>query len=111
MDQPIETKYPSVYEFVDKVIRPAYAVTEERLSETNWASRWWAHPEAVLRLDALWRRFEQLRIAEPATFMETFLRVHADYHMAKLMRPDGVFADCRREDSPSIALPSDSIEP
>ena len=89
-----EPQFPSVYEFVDCLILP------------KWSAHWWAHPEAVARLDSLWRRYEFLRVDEPATFLETFLRNHADYHMRQLMADSSVFADCRREDTPTIPLPS-----
>lgn len=101
-----ETQYLSVYEFTDQLLAPLYGATEARIRSVNWSARWWAHPEAVARLDALWRRYEMLRVEEPATYMETFLRVHADYHMRQIMSETGAFADCRREDVPTVALPT-----
>lgn len=109
MAEPVETQFQSVYEFVDRLLAPLYATTDIRISEVNWARRWWAHPEVVARLDGLWRRYEQLRTDEPATFMETFLRGHADYHMRQIMKPGGVFEDSKREDTPSVPLPTDPI--
>lgn len=109
MSETIETQFLDVYQFFDQLIAPLYGVTDARLQSTNWAKTWWAHPDVVLRLDSMWRRYEQLRIAEPATFLETFLRVHGDYHMRWLMREDGVLADCRREDMPTLPLPSAPI--
>lgn len=108
-DQVPETQFLDVYQFVDELIAPLYGVTEARINETRWAKTWWAHADVVLRLDSLWRRYEQLRISEPATFLETFLRSHADYHMRYLMRYDGVMADCRRQDMPTLPLPVDPI--
>lgn len=104
-----ESQFLSVYEFVDQIITPMYATSATRANRANWAKRWWAHPEAVARLDALWRRYEQLRMDEPGTFFESFLRGHADYHMRYLMKDDGVFADCRNEDTPSVPLASEPI--
>nr|WP_232234197.1 DUF4913 domain-containing protein [Micromonospora chokoriensis] len=45
-------------------------VVERRLafgptSENNWCLRWWAHPEAISRLYALWRAWETLRVSDP----------------------------------------------
>ena len=105
-----ETQFPTVYEFVDRLILPMYGATGSRIRSVNWSARWWAHPEAVARLDRLWRRYEYLRVNEPVTFLETFLRGHADYHMRHLMSETGVFADCRREDEPTIPLPSAPIK-
>ncbi|KAB1922013.1 DUF4913 domain-containing protein [Corynebacterium matruchotii] len=101
-----EPQFPSVYEFVDCLILPMYGSAGSRIRSVKWSAHWWAHPEAVARLDSLWRRYEFLRVDEPATFLETFLRNHADYHMRQLMADSSVFADCRREDTPTIPLPS-----
>ena len=104
-----ETQFSSVYEFVDNFLVVMYPTTQVRADDVRWTSRWWAHPEAVMRLTALWMRYEQLRQAEPATYIETFLRGHGDYHMARLMAPEGVFDDCRRMDMPSLPLKSDPV--
>lgn len=102
-------QYASVYEFVDAIILPFYGTTEARINSVNWSARWWAHPEAVTRLHALWMRYETLRESEPATFLETFFRVHADYHMSVLMKDSGVFADCRTDDMPTVPLRAERI--
>lgn len=56
-----------------------------------WAAEWWRYEEAVIRIEALWRSWEQLRL-DPATGISVWLRDHADYHMAVLMDPEGPFA-------------------
>lgn len=56
-----------------------------------WAARWWEYDEAVIRLEALWRAWEHLRL-DPATGMSVWWRDHADHHMPALMDPDGPFA-------------------
>lgn len=103
-------KYASVYEFVDAIILPYYGVSSARINSVNWSARWWAHPEVVARLEGLWLRFETLRQDEPATYMETFFRIHADYHMRILMGETSVMQDCRREDTPTISLPTSPVE-
>jgi len=60
---------------------------------TAWCPEWWRHPEAVIRLEALWRAWEHLRL-DPATGMSVWLRDHADHHMAVLLSPDGPFKGC-----------------
>jgi len=105
-----ELKYPSMYEFVDDIILPYYGAASTRIRSMNWGSRWWSHPEVIARLEALWLRFESVRQEEPATFMETFFRVHADYHMRHLMGESSVLQDCRREDMPTLPLPTSPIE-
>jgi hypothetical protein len=104
-----QPQFASVVDFVDGFIRPMYATTPNGQDQANWARRWYTHPEAVARLDALWRCYEQKRQANPNGFLEEFLRVNADYHMRQLMAADGVFAQCRRDDYPSVALPVDEI--
>lgn len=109
MSEP-ELQFPSVYEFVDRIILPFYGTSQARLSQVNWSARWWAHPEVIARLEGLWMRYEMLRIQEPGTYMETFLRVHADYHMRYLMGETSVLQDCRREDTPTLPLPTSDVE-
>jgi hypothetical protein len=55
--------------------------------------QWWKHPEAVARMDALWRAFEQLR-QDPGTGMSVFWRDHVDHHMSVLLDADGPFKGC-----------------
>lgn len=106
---PAEPQFASVFEFVDDWLLKVYPYTQARERSVKWTPFWWSHPEAVLRLTGLWQRFENLRVSEPATYLETFLRVHADYHMRFLMADEGIFDDSRREDTPSIPLPSAPI--
>ena len=54
-------------------------------------SEWWRSAEAISRLDALWRAWENLRL-DGTTGMSVWWRDHADHHMAILMDPDGPFA-------------------
>src|SRR3954463_7458930 len=57
-----------------------------RLSRAGLVPLWWRRPEAVIRLEAVWRSFEALRQA-PATGISVWLRDHADVHMAQLTSP------------------------
>lgn len=61
-----------------------------------WCPEWWRHPEALARLDALWRAFEHLRL-DPALGMSVWWRDHADHHLAVLMDPDGPLKGCNVE--------------
>ncbi len=56
-----------------------------------WAGRWWQYDEAVIRLEALWRAWEHLRL-DPSTGMSVWWRDHADHHMPALFDVDGAFA-------------------
>jgi hypothetical protein len=87
----------SADEFVRERLRFMYS---RRVGGGNasyrWAARWWEYPEALARIDALWRSWEHLRL-DPATGSSVWWRDHADHHMPILMSPDGPFA--KSEDS------------
>ncbi|MGA4562408.1 DUF4913 domain-containing protein, partial [Uniformispora flossi] len=78
-----------VTEYIGQVLR-------RRLNRTTaiWCPEWWRHPEAIVRLGAMWRAFEYLRV-DAALGMSTFWLHHADPHMRVLMDPEfGPFALC-----------------
>lgn len=59
-----------------------------------WCPAWWRHPEAIVRLSAMWRAFEYLR-GDPALGMSVWWLNHADPHLRVLMDPEsGPFAVC-----------------
>lgn len=95
-----ELVYGSVDEFVRKYLRHVYrrATSDQRV----WAARWWEYDEAVIRLEALWRAWEHLRL-EPSTGMSVWWRDHADHHMAVLMDPEGPFAAANHYDDENDA--------
>ncbi len=112
-----ECYYGSVDEFVREYLRMVY---RRRIDGRNrcWAGEWWRYDEAVIRLEALWRAWESLRL-DAATGMSSWWRDHADYHMAILMSPDGPFADategtentCKRGDPLPYVAPPDGMFP
>lgn len=65
--------------------------------ELTWCPDWWRHPEAVVRLEAMWRSLESLR-QDGATGISVWLRDHADVHMAQLLSPAGPFRGCTAKD-------------
>lgn len=103
--------YTSVDEFVREYLRNIYRRRIDARSR-YWAAAWWRYDEAVIRLEALWRAWEHLRL-DPSTGMSVWWRDHADHHMAVLMDPAGPFstADCeddknaRGEPLPYVAPP------
>ena len=61
----------------------------------TWCAHWWAHPEALLRITAIWETWEHFR-HEGALGMSTWLLHHADPHLAVLMsRDNGPFTACK----------------
>ncbi|WP_370460793.1 DUF4913 domain-containing protein [Pseudarthrobacter sp. GA104] len=53
--------------------------------DVTWCPRWWNRPEAISRLEALWRAWEHLRL-DGATGMTVWWRDHATHHMGILLR-------------------------
>lgn len=70
----------------------------------KWAARWWEYPEALSRLDALWRAWEHLRL-DLATGMSVWWRDHADHHMPVLLSPSGPFAASNDQNKRGEPLP------
>jgi hypothetical protein len=81
--------YGSLDEFVREYLVKNYRRRVDG-QRTVWAADWWNYPEATIRLDALWRAWEHLRL-DPATGMSVWLRDHADHHMSVLLDPRGPF--------------------
>lgn len=77
--------YGSVDEFVREHLRVVY---RPRIDGKNrlWSAQWWKYPEARIRLEAIWRAWEHLRL-DPATGVSVWWRDHADYHLNVLMSP------------------------
>ncbi len=109
----VRLHFGSVDEFVRDYLRLVYRRRIDGRTRC-WAGRWWLYDEAVVRLDALWRSWESLRL-DSSTGMSTWWRDHADYHMPILMSPDGPFGTaidgaentCRKgEPLPYVAPPA-----
>lgn len=95
LDQEPDDDEPSLYygsldEFVREYLVKNYRRRVDG-SRTVWAADWWNYPEATIRLDALWRAWEHLRL-DPSTGMSVWLRDHAEHHMSVLLDPSGPFA-------------------
>lgn len=91
-----ELYYPDVEAFVTAWLSTTYRRVVDGPART-WCPRWWAHPEAVSRLEALWRAWEHLRL-DPALGMSLWWREHADVHMPVLMSEEaGPFKGCTIE--------------
>lgn len=77
--------FGSVDEFVREHLRLVY---RPRIDGKNriWSAQWWKYPEARVRLEAIWRAWEHLRL-DPATGVSVWWRDHADYHLNVLMSP------------------------
>jgi hypothetical protein len=92
--QAVQPHFSSVEDFVTDYLS---LVSEVRTGgPLVWCASWWAHPEAVARLTALWRAWEALRL-EPATGMSNWWTLHFDPHIRVLLDAErGPFASCSR---------------
>lgn len=109
-----EPEFTSVYEFVETHLVFLYARKVAHKQDRRWCPRWFEHPEAVSRLEALWRAYESLRL-DPGTGMSVWWRDHADHHMPALFAPDGPFEGCsvdrgHNTDLAATALPTDEMD-
>lgn len=59
----------------------------------RWCQLWWAHAEALVRFDALWRSWELLRL-DAGTGMGVWFRDHCDSQLPVLLGSDGPFGQC-----------------
>ena len=118
-DSPEELPDPvfsRLQDFVDEYLLVIYRRTVS--GHRTWCAQWWRHPEAWVRLEALWRSWEYLRL-DPGTGMSVWIRDHADQHMAVLMSPDGPFFGCKPDQHarkalerlPSSEIPADAEDP
>lgn len=71
-------------------------VIERKLGPSRvWCPRWWAHPEAVNRLWALWRSYEAFR-AQGGSALTSWWVYHVDSQLPQLLDEHGPFARCRK---------------
>ncbi len=77
----------------------------------RWCASWWAHAEALSRLEALWRSWEAARL-DPVRGMALWYRDVLDPQLAVLLATGGPFAQCTPDRcSPVRALPSEPAPP
>lgn len=101
--------YPTVYDFFDDYLRPAYQVQDT--NQTNaWCGHWWDHRSVLHRVTAMWRAYEYLALTDPARADEVFLRSMGDHHMQFLLGERSPMVNCRSQHSASLNLDSDPRE-
>lgn len=77
-------------------------------AELRWEPKWWESPEAVSRLEALWRAWEALRL-DGALGMSVWWRDHADHHMSILLSASGPFKRGQGEARAGAPLPLEPV--
>lgn len=99
-----QTFYGSADEFVREFLTVTYRREVSPKGAYRWDPKWWMHPEAVARIDALWRAWEHFR-GDGATGMSVWWRDHADHHMSVLLGPSGPFGRSSGTTDPGDPLP------
>lgn len=88
--------FATVDQFVQEHLAHTYRRTLNVQGGHTWCPEWWRHGEAISRLEALWRAWEDLR-RDGQTGMSSWWRDHADHHMPILLSTDGPFKGCTPE--------------
>lgn len=91
-----ELIFPNLEAFVTEFLIHHYTRPVDpygRDKEFTWCSSWWAHAEAVNRLNGLWRAWEALRLDE-TTGMADWWKDYADPTMRALFYSKGTFQGC-----------------
>lgn len=88
--------FATVDQFVQEHLAHNYRRTLNVQGGHTWCPEWWRHSEAISRLEALWRAWEDLR-RDGKTGMSSWWRDHADHHMQILLSTEGPFKGCSRE--------------
>lgn len=91
-EKPAKLVYGSAEEFLHEQLLPTYVRDIDGRALT-WCAQWYFHPEAIDRIESLWRAWENLRL-DAATGLSIWYKDHADHHMAILMNPRGPFYQC-----------------
>lgn len=98
--------YPNVFVFVRDFLAVVYARPDGDKQGFRWCRQWYCHPEAVARLEALWKAFEALR-QDPGTGASVWWRDHADPCMLALTSAEGTFRRCtqtQHKTPPNLAV-------
>jgi hypothetical protein len=88
-----ELVYSSAVEFFVELLAQSYVREVNEGAAFAWCPEWYKHPEALIRMEAIWRAWEHLRL-EPALGISTWWLNHADPHMRVLMDKEGPFKKC-----------------
>ena len=88
-----ELVYRNAVEFFADLLAPSYVREVNEGAQLSWCAEWYKHPEALIRMEAIWRAWEHLRL-EPALGISTWWLNHADPHMRTLLDKEGPFKKC-----------------
>lgn len=102
--------FTSLDEFVESYVARVWA---RKLTPNGfvWCPEWWRHEEAVVRLEALWRSFENMRVENPQSGPAAWLINTADPMMGVLLSPTGPFRACLSGHVSQPQLPTQPAPP
>ncbi len=98
-DKPARFDFATLYTWVHIHVA---TITERKVSKSSgsesgvgvrWCTRWYDHDEAVSRLEALRRAWEE-QVVKPGASMSTWYLTHYDPHITALTAPGGPFWQC-----------------
>ena len=96
-------RYRNVHDWVEQWFSVHYA---RSITGIGWCARWFDHPEALLRLTAMWRSWETAR-RDDTKGIAGWLTSVADPLVKELFDPSGTFRYCSRGEHTKVpeALP------
>ena len=83
--------YSSLTEWVEDWLTSMYI--RKNAEQLRWCPAWWAHPEAVVVLMALWEAWELQRVGEPGSMAQYLVTTFYPL-MHELTGPNGTFRLC-----------------
>jgi len=87
-----DPQFGTVEKFVTGWVMPFYV---RDTANAVWCRQWWAHPEAALRLEALWEAYEGARASKDGGAFAAWWRMEADHHLPLLYDSvEGPFREC-----------------
>lgn len=99
-----ELVYSTAVEFFADLLAQSYIREVNEGAAFAWCPEWYKHPEALIRMEAMWRAWEHLRL-EPALGVSTWWLNHADPHMRVLLDKEGPFKKCAYDGHKSPRTP------
>lgn len=105
-DEVPPTHFGSADEWVRKFLLPSYrrrVTAKGQNGGERWAAQWWGSIEALTRIEALWRMWEEVRTS-PADLSAYWIS-HLDPHMKVLLSHTGPFATSTDENRAGDKLP------
>ncbi|MHB2030018.1 DUF4913 domain-containing protein [Actinotignum timonense] len=84
--------YADEFEFFEKWLAPNYRRSIN--TGCTWCPLWWDHPEARVRMRAMWEAWEIYRFEKPVGGLAAWFTDVADPMMRVLLDPNHVFKGC-----------------